>query len=236
MVADTFKEQRALLVREMRPWLEIFDLDLAESEVPLPQRPLRSLLMLFRLGALEIKAGHQKLDLSAPASHARADWFRVLFDAVRTWYVDRYGLAAMRGRGTAPLDGLVMIWGTPFPLAVPASRRQVEEEGKTAWFYFEKVHPSENVTAWIEGGPALKGLNEADRLPEATRRSVEGNLARTPACLIELNTNTVIVCQMGNVAWRSGRKVHWDGCRFAGDADANALIARCYRAPYRLPA
>ncbi|QAY75560.1 Gfo/Idh/MocA family protein [Sphingosinicella sp. BN140058] len=62
--------------------------------------------------------------------------------------------------------------------------------------------------------------------------------ARTPACPIESAANTAIVCQMGNVAWRTGRKLHWDnaGGQFKGDAEANALITPRYRAPYRLPA
>jgi predicted dehydrogenase len=60
----------------------------------------------------------------------------------------------------------------------------------------------------------------------------------TPAAPIESAANTAIVCQMGNVAWKTGRKVHWDAAtgQFAGDAEANALITPSYRAPYRLPA
>lgn len=60
--------------------------------------------------------------------------------------------------------------------------------------------------------------------------------ARTPACPIESAANTATVCQMGNVAWRTGRKVHWDAKtgRFKGDAAANALITPRYRAPWRL--
>ncbi len=59
----------------------------------------------------------------------------------------------------------------------------------------------------------------------------------TPACPIESAANTATVCQMGNVAWRTGRKVHWDTSagEFKGDAEANALITPQYRAPYRLP-
>lgn len=62
--------------------------------------------------------------------------------------------------------------------------------------------------------------------------------ARTPACPIESAANTAIVCQMGNIAWRTGRKVHWDAeaSKFKGDAEANALITPRYRAPYHLPA
>ena len=55
---------------------------------------------------------------------------------------------------------------------------------------------------------------------------------------IESAANTAIVCQMGNVAWKTGRKVHWDAAAgtFTDDAEANALITPRYRAPYRLPA
>jgi predicted dehydrogenase len=62
--------------------------------------------------------------------------------------------------------------------------------------------------------------------------------AVTPACPIESAANTAIVCQMGNVAWKTGRKVHWDAAAgaFKDDAEANALIVPRYRAPYRLPA
>ena len=62
--------------------------------------------------------------------------------------------------------------------------------------------------------------------------------ARTPACPIEAAANTAIVCQMGNVALRTGRNLHWDAAtgRFKDDAEANALITPRYRAPYRFPA
>jgi predicted dehydrogenase len=59
----------------------------------------------------------------------------------------------------------------------------------------------------------------------------------TPAAPIESAADTAIVCQMGNVAWKTGRVVHWDAAagQFKGDAEANALITPTYRAPYRLP-
>lgn len=61
---------------------------------------------------------------------------------------------------------------------------------------------------------------------------------RTPACPIGSAATTAIVCQMGNVAWRTGRKVQWDAGtgQFRDDPAANALITPRYRAPYRLPA
>ncbi|QIK79587.1 Gfo/Idh/MocA family oxidoreductase [Sphingomonas piscis] len=62
--------------------------------------------------------------------------------------------------------------------------------------------------------------------------------SKTPACSIESAATTAIVCQMGNIAYRTGRKVHWDGAsgRFTNDQVANALMTKAYRAPYRFPA
>ena len=62
--------------------------------------------------------------------------------------------------------------------------------------------------------------------------------SRTPACPIEAAANTAIVCQMGNIAYKTGRKVNWDAKagRFKSDPRANALMRPKYRAPYRLPA
>jgi predicted dehydrogenase len=62
--------------------------------------------------------------------------------------------------------------------------------------------------------------------------------SRGPACSIESAANTAIVCQMGNIALRTRRKVLWDdeAGQFKDDAVANALMHPRYRAPYRLPA
>jgi predicted dehydrogenase len=62
--------------------------------------------------------------------------------------------------------------------------------------------------------------------------------SRTPACPIEAAANTAIVCQMGNVAWRTGNKLYWDAAAgaFKDDAEANALMTPRYRDPYRLQA
>ena len=92
-----------------------------------------------------------------------------------------------------------------------------------------------------------KSLTRAVPVTKSTDNGLERHTAdfvacikdrtRTPACPIESAANTAIVCQMGNVAWRTGRKVDWDADkgRFGDDREANALITPRYRAPYRLP-
>jgi predicted dehydrogenase len=45
------------------------------------------------------------------------------------------------------------------------------------------------------------------------------------------------LCHLGNISYRVGRSVKFDGAteRFVGDSDADALLTRTYRAPYVLP-
>ena len=45
------------------------------------------------------------------------------------------------------------------------------------------------------------------------------------------------LCHLGNISYRVGRSVKFDGAteRFVGDSEADALLTRTYRAPYVLP-
>ena len=45
------------------------------------------------------------------------------------------------------------------------------------------------------------------------------------------------LCHLGNISYRVGRSLTFDGAseRFAGDDEANKLLSRTYRAPYSLP-
>jgi hypothetical protein len=46
------------------------------------------------------------------------------------------------------------------------------------------------------------------------------------------------LCHLGNISYRLGRSVKFNGAaeRFEGDEDADKLLSRTYRAPYLLPA
>jgi predicted dehydrogenase len=59
-----------------------------------------------------------------------------------------------------------------------------------------------------------------------------------PACDIETGHVATSIVHMGNIAWRMDRKLKFDSAReeFAGDAEANRLLGRTYRAPWSLPA
>ena len=49
--------------------------------------------------------------------------------------------------------------------------------------------------------------------------------------------NTARVCQLGNIALKTGRRLYWDNDkhRFVNDAEANALLTPVYRLPWKLP-
>jgi predicted dehydrogenase len=54
---------------------------------------------------------------------------------------------------------------------------------------------------------------------------------------VEIGHNSMIACHLGNIAFRSGRRVQWDveRERVVGDAEQQKLVLREYRAPWRLP-
>ena len=41
--------------------------------------------------------------------------------------------------------------------------------------------------------------------------------------------------QLGNIAYRTGKKLVWDGAKFTNDKEANKYLAPNYRAPWKLP-
>ena len=158
-------KQSRELAATMDHWLVLFDADLLNQGVPPSQRPLRALLMLFREGAVEVRAGEDPIaEMESPSEHTDKLWFRILFDAVEHWYVNRYGSHAMEAGGTAPLIGAVMIHGAPFVISLPANRSKVETVGETSWMYFEEgLGEGEDATYWIVDGPDLSKLDENAR-------------------------------------------------------------------------
>jgi predicted dehydrogenase len=57
-----------------------------------------------------------------------------------------------------------------------------------------------------------------------------------PICDVEIGHRTATACHLGNIAVRLGRKIKWDPVKeqIVGDEEANAMISRPYRAPWKL--
>jgi predicted dehydrogenase len=60
---------------------------------------------------------------------------------------------------------------------------------------------------------------------------------RRPVCDIEIGHRSTNVSLLGMISYRLGRSVVWDGERerFIGDEEANVLLSRPYRAPWKYP-
>ena len=58
-----------------------------------------------------------------------------------------------------------------------------------------------------------------------------------PNCDIEIAAHIARFSHMGNIAYRLGRKLNWDGVKqeFINDPEANAMTKATYRAPWSLP-
>ena len=60
---------------------------------------------------------------------------------------------------------------------------------------------------------------------------------KAPICDVAIGHRSATVCHLGNIATRTGRKIHWDAAKqtIVGDTEAAAMLSRPYRAPWALP-
>ena len=81
------------------------------------------------------------------------------------------------------------------------------------------------------GGPDMNQAHMKDFLDCLDSR-------KRPNSDVEIGHNSMIACHLGNIAFRTGRRVHWDAAReqITGDAEAQKMILKPYRAPWTLPA
>jgi len=58
-----------------------------------------------------------------------------------------------------------------------------------------------------------------------------------PACDVAIAANTARVAHMGNIAYKTGRKIYWDNSKneFINDNEANEMTKASYRSPWNLP-
>jgi predicted dehydrogenase len=60
---------------------------------------------------------------------------------------------------------------------------------------------------------------------------------KPPRSDVEIGHNSMIACHLGNMAFRVKRRVNWDAAneRVVGDPEAQAMVQKAYRAPWKLP-
>jgi predicted dehydrogenase len=90
-----------------------------------------------------------------------------------------------------------------------------------------------------EPGPTLTDEGE-DEEPRHFQNFIDCVRSRQAANLrapLEEGHLSTTLCHLGNISYRLGRSVKFDGAkeRFVGDEEADRLLGRTYRAPYLLP-
>jgi predicted dehydrogenase len=85
----------------------------------------------------------------------------------------------------------------------------------------------------VERGP---GADESQSLLRNFLDCVKNR--RRPDADVETGHLSTVLCHVGNISHRLGRKLTWDGKKeeFSGDTDAGQLLGREYRAPFVVPA
>lgn len=120
----------------------------------------------------------------------------------------------------------------------------------------------DRVEAWVKGGNVAwpAGFDRNAKVPAKPRCEAmqETGLHIDPSCQeahiqnfldcvrsrqlpiadVETGYRSVSACHVGTIAYRLGRKVRWDAQAetFPGDAEAQAMMTKKYRAPWVLPA
>jgi predicted dehydrogenase len=87
----------------------------------------------------------------------------------------------------------------------------------------------------MEVVPWKKGTNEG--LKNNVKNHLDCIASRNPKTNVTVETAAHIAkfSAVGNIAYRTGKKLVWDGTKFTNDADANKYLVPNYRAPWKLP-
>jgi predicted dehydrogenase len=107
---------------------------------------------------------------------------------------------------------------------------------KGHWIFVDRGHIRASDT-WLLAEPLSKS---AARLYESNDHM--GNWRdclrsrQRPICDVAIGYHSVVVCHLGNIALRLKRKLRWDPAKeeFLGDSEANRLLSREMRAPWKL--
>ena len=87
----------------------------------------------------------------------------------------------------------------------------------------------------MEAVALVKGTGEG--LKNHVKNFLECVKTRNPNtnASVEIGAHIAKFSQLGNIAYRSGKKLVWDGAKFTNDVDANKYLIPSYRDPWKLP-
>lgn len=150
----------ATIFEQLDDVLTAIDARLAESGMPLANRPFQVAVLLIQQEIVQVSTDHgiARFEPDESTDFVVTDWFRALYKGVESWYRDRFRAAfdqtSQKGIGAA-----VLIRGTPFALRIPTSRIRPAEPGKTIWVSLpDHVEADDVVTDWLVKPPNLERL------------------------------------------------------------------------------
>jgi predicted dehydrogenase len=100
---------------------------------------------------------------------------------------------------------------------------------------WEVIPENVNNVKRMEAVPLIKG--KGDGLSNHVKNFLECRLSRNPNtnASIEIAAHIAKFSQLGNIAYRSGKKLVWNGTKFTNDEETNKYLIPSYREPWKLP-
>jgi predicted dehydrogenase len=86
----------------------------------------------------------------------------------------------------------------------------------------------------VKEQPAKEGNSTRDHM-ENFAKAVRSRNYKDLNADVAIGVTSANLCHFGNIAYRTKRKLNWDGKRFTGDEEATKMLTRNYRAPYIVP-
>lgn len=158
--------------------LQLPDIDriLASLQVNVRQRPLRAASMIVDHCIVRIEGDTKD-------NYFKKPWFSVIYRETKRWYKERYGQALSDSQSDV-VYGFVLIFDTPFELAIPLGVREEDEPGETFWLCLPtSVMPGERVLDWIITPPNL------ERLVPSEHEALVRNIVRVAEHLRAIRVN-----------------------------------------------
>jgi predicted dehydrogenase len=105
------------------------------------------------------------------------------------------------------------------------------------WEVYPETETSQGRKKYRYAGEPRRGTGGVDYHQAHVRNFLECMDSRKPPRSdVEVGHNSMIACHLGNIAFRAKRRIQWDvdGERVVGDAEAQAMVDKPYRAPWKL--
>lgn len=102
-------------------------------------------------------------------------------------------------------------------------------------------------SGWEVRPEVVNNVTRMEAVPwkNGTGQGLKNHVKNHLDCIAARNPNTAVNTEtaahiakfsaLGNIAYRTGKKLVWDGTKFTNDADANSYLVPNYRAPWKLP-